>query len=62
MKDKFLTLLIGAAVFLGLTTIIWAVASTGIGYWVLFTAMILVASYAVGWLVRDIWDLRRASR
>jgi hypothetical protein len=58
MKDKLITLLIGAVVFFALCALLALVISTTVGYYVVLGAIVLAASYFIGWFIRDVWRMR----
>ena len=62
MKDKLITLLVGAAVFIGSVAVLALIASTGIGSVIFVIVLALVASYLVGWLIRDMWSMHKRNK
>ncbi len=58
MKDKAITFGIGLVAFAIFFTLFVLIVSTEIGSWLLLGAVTLVASYVIGWLIRDIWHIK----
>jgi hypothetical protein len=58
MKDKVITFGIGLVAFAIFFTLLVLIVSTGIGQWMLLGAIVIVASYTIGWLIRDMWRMR----
>lgn len=58
MKDKAITFGIGLVSFAILFTLLILIVSTGIGQWMLLGTIVVVASYTIGWLIRDMWRMR----
>jgi hypothetical protein len=59
MKDTFITFVIGLAMLAVLSIFIVLVLSTSFGLWILFGFFILVASYVIGNLAREVWRLKK---
>lgn len=58
MKDKAITFGIGLVAFAIFFTLLVLIVSTSIGQWIILGAVTIVASYTIGWLIRDIWRMR----
>jgi hypothetical protein len=59
MKDRFITFGIGLAILIALSVMIVLIVNTNIGFWIIFGIFVLVASYVLGILVREVWRLRK---
>jgi len=59
MKDKFITFGIGLAMLIALSILIVLIVNTSLGLWIIFGIFVLVASYVMGTLAREVWRLRK---
>jgi hypothetical protein len=59
MKDRFITFGIGLVILIALSVMIVLIVNTNIGFWIIFGIFVLVASYVLGILVREVWRLRK---
>jgi hypothetical protein len=59
MKDKFITFGIGLAMLIALSILIVLIVNTSLGLWIVFGIFVLVASYVMGTLAREVWRLRK---
>jgi hypothetical protein len=59
MKDKFITFGIGLGILIALSVMIVLIMNTNLGFWIIFGIFVLVASYVLGVLVREVWRLRK---
>jgi hypothetical protein len=59
MKDKFITFGIGLSILIALFIMIVLIMNTNLGFWIIFGIFVLVASYVLGVLVREVWRLRK---
>ena len=59
MKDRFITFGIGLAMLIALSILIMLIVNTSLGLWIVFGIFVLVASYVMGTLAREVWRLRK---
>ena len=59
MKDRFITFGIGLAMLIALSILIVLIVNTSLGLWIVFGIFVLVASYVMGTLAREVWRLRK---
>jgi hypothetical protein len=59
MKDNLITFGIGLAILIALSILIILVVNTNLGFWIIFGIFVLVASYVMGVLAREVWRIRK---
>jgi hypothetical protein len=59
MKDNLITFGIGLAILIALSILIILVVNTNVGFWIIFAIFVLVASYVMGTLAREVCRLRK---
>jgi hypothetical protein len=59
VKDRFITFGIGLAMLIALSILIMLIVNTSLGLWIVFGIFVLVASYVMGTLAREVWRLRK---